>query len=276
MSLRGDYAVAEQLARSVPDSSDAYGLASSALAESLTLRGDHAGAFAVIDHAYRVLRDRGDASADLLESERAYIAHRVFGPDVSRDAAEQAVRAARQRGQPSLLANALVNRAMTGLHSDPTAALRDVEESLAIADGGHKTGMTNAARLFAARLYLQRGEGPAAVRNARLAFAAAFDEDLVPQLGGLTFVTAVLLANLSHPREAVVAAAAVVEGGLHPAAVLSSDAQVELDAALDASRTALEPSEFDAAWNEGAGMTQEEALAYAASWLDRLADEVGL
>jgi predicted ATPase/class 3 adenylate cyclase len=275
-SLRGDFDMAEQLAGSVADSSDAYGLASSAFATSLTLHGDHAGAFAVIDHAYRVLRDRGDASADLLESERAYIAHRVFGPDVSRDAAEQAVRAARQRGQPSLLAHALATRGMATLRSDPTAALRDLEEGLAIADGGHKTGMTAGARLFAARLYLQRGEAPAAVRSARLAFAEAFDEDAVPLLGGLTFLTVVLLTNLNHPREATVAAAAIIEGGLHPATALSSDAQVDLDAALDACRTALEPSEFDAAWSEGAGMTQQEALAFAASWLDRLADEVGL
>jgi hypothetical protein len=109
-----------------------------------------------------------------------------------------------------------------------------------------------------------------------LAFAEALDEDAVPLLYGLTFVTAVLLANLDHPREAVVAAAAVVEGGLHAASVLSSDAQVELDAALAACRTALEPSEFDAAWNEGAGMTHEEGLAFAESWLDRLVDEVGV
>ncbi|MCJ7438879.1 MAG: adenylate/guanylate cyclase domain-containing protein [Acidimicrobiia bacterium] len=272
--VRGDYEVCRSLGLAAlrddapgPESARALAYLDVALADMVTGQIDQA--LRVLDDGLLELDD--DRFGEILLRQAAAHVEALRLDDAAAGArAEEAVRLARELGNPTQLALALHAQARAITNVDPTAALTALDESIALTRDGAGASVFGMTLGRAAQLRAHFGDPDGALALLREAVAYSHDVGDHMVLSGMLFLGIDALATLGHAEPAAVLAG-VVSGS--PLSLLSEMPPVPLEQPLEQARTELGSQAFDTAFARGATMEYDEVVAYTLGELDRILAE---
>ena len=207
---------------------------------------------------------------DLLALEaRAWIAAGDYA--AARRPAMEAVEAARRVQNPGLSALAFWVAAAAIWPGDPQAALRLIEDSLALTRAGAFDPVRGIALEWAAIIRAQTGDLPGALAALQEAMAQHHADGNRLPLGATLQLAAVVLARLGEAEPAAVLAGAF--SGHFPADISAGyqDEKMGIGEALSLARRELGEAGYSAALARGAAMDDDEVVGYAQGEYRRLA-----
>jgi len=175
----------------------------------------------------------------------------------ARDEAEEAVGLARRLGNPSALADALYALSWAALAEEPDAALRALDEGIALTRSGASDGAFDGSLAQAARLRASSGQADAALILLREALAHSY------QVGYWRATRFALTCGVEVLTQLGFSEPAAVVCGWNPGPLSRIAPQRVL-------RTVLGPEAYERAAQRGADMTFDEVVEFAIAELDRL------
>ncbi len=249
---------------------DRVGLGSAKLsiARAATIQGDFDQAHALIDEAETIFHESGFHGNDqFIALLRGNVAHDVGDIDAARRLYERAIALCADAFEPIVMTLALRGVALCALHQEDLAgAQATIERSRQLCDATHEKWVRALLEFASAQLAWQRGDraqAEALIRGGLAQVLQLGDQCAIAE--GLEQLAGVLLAT-GRP-----AAASRLLGAAHAVrerigAPLPAFARDRVTGAAAAARAALDPAEFDAAWELGAtqgqaGSAQAVALA---------------
>jgi predicted ATPase/class 3 adenylate cyclase len=181
-------------------------------------------------------------------------------------AAEQAIEIATAVGQPSALALAYYARGMSRAQTDPTAARRDYEASLALVEQGASDVVRANAEMALAALCADASDIAGVIAHAGAAIEL-YDAtgDRPPAAGALLIIVRVLV-HFGRLEAATVILGAVLDGCYAKMGVLALATYENND--LEAITAVLPADQIAIVRARGAAMTFEEVFAFALAELD--------
>ena len=162
--------------------------------------------------------------------------------------------------QPTVAAVYVYPVAQTALaRGDLTAARRRADEAVSATTGWH----LSTALITRARVAIAQGKSEQAERDARDALAVAADVQAYLAVPEILECLATLAADAGSYREAARLVGAAEDIRQHNRAARFKLYDADYQAAVAALRNTMGEQDFDGAWAEGAGISIEEAIAYA-------------
>jgi len=228
---------------------------------------EQARAFADAEAALEDLDGNGFAVAFLMNA-RAFVAALAGERESAVRHAGAALRRARSVGNPSLLAGALYNEALTARTSN--AALAALDESIELTRRGASSVVLGFVLAHRAQLRARVGEARPALTDFREAAQVAVDKGDRLMLATVVDRGIDVFASLEHFEPAAVLASAVVHGPLAPLTTRPKPERGPRDDVVTKVRVHLGPTAFDSATALGRGLTDPELAAYINGAVERL------
>ena len=232
--------------------------------------------------ALRVLREPIpdlEAAGDLFGLASMYstvstVAHFAGDSDAARTAAEEAVRLARQIRSPHAVALALFSLGNALASSDPGRALASFEECIALVEAGAGGRIVYGGALDGVgQLRASAGDPIGALQALRAAVAYARDSGNFTSFAGSLDGALPVLVQLDYPESVAVLAGITTRGAFAALGLVSDDEQHDRNQAMEAAQARLGREVYEHAVALGAAMTDDEALTYTLSELDRVLTE---
>jgi predicted ATPase/class 3 adenylate cyclase len=184
--------------------------------------------------------------------------------------ASGSVESARVLGNPTALAGATFERGVVNSEHDPKSAIRDLEESLRVADGSSLVDVALFGVIgYLCRCYAAVGSEREAAGTVRRGLLMARERGSPALLAQVLDYGAQALIALGHDDGGVALLEAASGGHLSPRA-LGGRLLEARSAALDLARARLGPERYERAKREGEALTPETATAFALGVLDDL------
>jgi len=224
----------------------------------LAYQGDTAAARAAADAAVEAAAERGGLLAGLAYWALAAAALAAGDAATARNATEAA--AQHMRASPQTAAGGRLYKAQAALAGgDLVAARRWADDAVSTMTGAFLSDALTAR----ARVAIAQGEPDGAERDAHDALARAADVQAHLFIPDILECLGTLAGEAGSHREAVrlFGAAEAIRQRMGVVRFKVWDARFE--ASVAALRDVLSDSDFDSAWAEGAGLSTEEAIAYA-------------
>ena len=189
----------------------------------------------------------------------------------ARQPAMEAVEVARRVQNPGLSAFAFCTAAVAIWPGDPQAALRLIEDSLALTRAGACDPVLGIALMWAGVIRARTGDLPGALAALQEAMAQQHADGDRLLLGMTLRLAAVVLARLGEAGPAAVLSGAF--SAHYPPSIdpLRKDERMEIGEAQSLARHALGEAAYSAALARGAAMDDDEVVEYAMGEFGRLA-----
>jgi tetratricopeptide (TPR) repeat protein len=242
-------------------------------ASSAGMLGDLDAALEIFAEGERVAHEHSNPEHELsaLTAARALMFSAHDRLDEAQRDAQQALVLARRTRNPTVLTLASMALGWALSASDPEASRAAYEESIALSESGALGGGLSVALAHVAPLRLQAGDAPGAI-DALLASITHCREigerlSVVAALDSLV----VVLTELGETEVPVVTAGVIHAEVFGPAIVIGSpESRERRERCVALARDALGSAAYEAALARGAAMSDEEALAYTLTELDRV------
>jgi predicted ATPase/class 3 adenylate cyclase len=192
----------------------------------------------------------------------------AIGDPSARGEAEAGLALAQRAGTPSNLAVANTVLASALLVEEPPRALVLLEESIALMRSGANDTIYPWALGLAAILRSRAGLVTEAVRDLHEALQHCQERGLRSQMAVTLWTFSEVLAELGQPGTGAVLAGVIQDGAFKTTPVYPPDRQ--LDELVGLIRASLGPEALTAAYERGAQMSEQDAIAYALSETNRL------
>ena len=189
----------------------------------------------------------------------------------ARRPALEAVEVARKVQNPGLSAWAFCVAAAAIRPGDPQAALRLIEDSLALTRAGANDPVLGIALEWAGIIRAQTGDLPGALAALQEAITKHHADGNRLPLGGTLQITAVVLARLGEAEPAAVLAGALSAHFPPIISLVHQDEKIGIGEAQSLARRALGEASYSAALARGAAMDDDQVVNYAQGEYRRLA-----
>jgi hypothetical protein len=189
----------------------------------------------------------------------------------ARRPALEAVEVARKVQNPGLSAWAFCVAAAAIWPGDPQAALRLIEDSLALTRAGANDPVLGIALEWAGIIRTQTGDLPGALAALQEAITKHHADGNRLPLGGTLQITAVVLARLGEAEPAAVLAGALSAHFPPIISLVHQDEKMGIGEAQSLARRALGEASYSAALARGAAMDDDQVVNYAQGEYRRLA-----
>ncbi len=183
----------------------------------------------------------------------------------------EAVEVARKVQNPGLSAWAFCVAAAAIWPGDPQAALKLIEDSLALTRAGANDPVLGIALEWAGIIRAQTGDLPAALAALQEAITKHHADGNRLPLGGTLQITAVVLARLGEAEPAAVLAGALSAHFPPIISLVHQDEKIGIGEAQSLARRALGEASYSAALARGAAMDDDQVVNYAQGEYRRLA-----
>jgi len=181
----------------------------------------------------------------------------------------EAVRSARELGNPSTLCSALFALGLATWRSEPTEARTALEEAITLMRALGQTSTLGHALALAALVRARRGDTIGALSALREAIKQSDDIGDRPQVGTTLERTVPALIALGE-REPACILAGFTSGPLSALGIVPRPDRDDTHQALDQIRVELGAERFEELIARGKAMTYDQAVSYAVSELDQL------
>jgi predicted ATPase/class 3 adenylate cyclase len=196
---------------------------------------------------------------------------RVLGGDdspLAQSFADEVLRAARESGHPTSIANALFVSVFGIWRTDPERAAAIMDESIALVRRGASGVVFGLLLAIRAVAYAEAGDHARARAHLRESIAFSVDRGDSPTVATAVDYGIQVMSALGQSDDAVVLAGAISTPQLSPIDSLPARERTRRDGVLARTRAVLGDETYDAAFARGAAMSLDEVCRYVVHALD--------